>query len=172
MDTMSTPGSNRMSQILDFYCDRGTDGSGRTFNQVLALSDDEFEQCHDFIQYLFGSTEPSRAQPQSPVLTDTDIEEFRDNPILQIRMLQAMVRAMEFYSGTNRWLRPYDHNHLRITRILKFLMLVGHEKQAKDFLTWVLERTENVAIPEHTEQFWILAVYPDTHDRIAGFSGP
>lgn len=161
-----------MSKILDFYMGTCTDDSGRTFKQVLSMTDDEFERSHDHIQFLFGSVEPSKAQPQSPVLTESDITEFKNNQCLRIMVLQATLRAIEFYTNTTRWLRPYDHNHLRITRILKFLMLVDQEEQARGFLTWVLKQTENIAIPENTEQFWILAVYPDIYERAAAFSGP
>jgi hypothetical protein len=43
-----------MSALIDFYRDNGPAGSsGRNLGHILAFSDDQMEEVHDFIQWLF-----------------------------------------------------------------------------------------------------------------------
>ena len=104
------------------------DGAGRTHADVLALNDRELERRHDFIQWLFPLAEPSGAVPGSPVLTPEDVARLRRSDTAQANLRQAAARMLAFYADSDAWLGGYDHNHLRITRIIKSLRLLsGHE---------------------------------------------
>ena len=113
-----------MTAILDFYRGTGTDAQGRTLEDVLAFDDIQMERVHDYIQWMFPLPEPSRAQPQSPVLTEADLEVFRGSQELKGQVTLALRRFTAFLVATEEWKRPRDHNHLRLSRILRFLTLI------------------------------------------------
>jgi hypothetical protein len=132
-----------MSAILDFYRGTGRDGAGRTIEQVWAFGRGALETRHDFIQWLFPLREASRYNPAAPLLTDKDEAAFRDDPALRARLLRSLDVMLDFYGlargdGTvvplspdalaqAPWLAPGDHNHLRLSRIVQSLALLGEE---------------------------------------------
>jgi len=139
-------------KIVNSY--RGTaTGSGRTFEQALALDNIAWETSHDLIQWMFPLPEPSRAQPQSPVLTEEELELFRTDEELQKLAGIAVQRWMEFMAGTTRWKRPRDHNHLRITRIIRFLTLIGLYEEAGEVFRVAAEGVEGI-VPDITIWYW------------------
>lgn len=130
-----------MSAILDFYEGKGRDGDGRTFDEILMLSNLGIEVEHGFIQFLFPLPEPSKAVLGSPILTPEDIAVFKaknehggmarhdlsDQVVLATRLMAG------FYATTGNWKYPRNHNHLRITRIIRFLTLIGWHGHAENF---------------------------------------
>jgi hypothetical protein len=115
--------------IHAFLTGRGRDGRGRSLAEVLAFDDARIEGVHDFIQWLFPLDEPSRAVPGAPVLGAAEAAAIRADPAARAGLLAARDRMLRFYSQTGGWLTPFDHNHLRITRILTALRdLVGPEE--------------------------------------------
>lgn len=117
--------------LARFYMGHGTDGKGRTLEVVLAFSDEDMEEVHDYIQWLFPLPEPSKAQPRTPVMTEADLELFRTDEAIRANVLRSFNRWVDFMEGTTHWLRPRDHNHLRITRIIRFLTLIGMGEEAE-----------------------------------------
>ncbi|MDB4278823.1 hypothetical protein N9917_04410 [Deltaproteobacteria bacterium] len=126
-----------MSTILDFYQGSGT-GAGRTFDQIMAFDDFNLEAVHDWVQWVFPLPEKSKAQPKTcPVLTAADLEVFRTDVAVRARVHQAANRYWKFLMDTEEWHTQYDHNHLRITRLIRFLVLGWFHGLAQDILRWV-----------------------------------
>jgi hypothetical protein len=137
-----------MSRLLDFYRDQAPDTEGRFLTDILAWDDDSLEEVHDFIQWLFPLSEPSQFNPDAPLLTREDITAFRNESALQENLRKSFQRILTFLGlswvekgtmveGPNFsarvaevWAYP-NYNWLRITRILKSLMLLGLETEAK-----------------------------------------
>jgi len=135
-----------MSDLIHFYM---SDDPGGNFLGVIGQTDEQLETNHQYIQWLFPLREPSKFNPDAPLLTEGYIELFRNNAFLQKRMKQAMARMLTFYGyawkdcdiveGENFderaavWMTAKNHNILRITRILKSLVICGHEPLAKLF---------------------------------------
>ncbi|KMO33723.1 opioid growth factor receptor-related protein [Methylobacterium aquaticum] len=139
---------------------RGLDGSGRSFPEVLGFDDAQIEGVHDFIQWLFPLREPSRAVPGAPVIGAAEAEAIRHDPWAQDSLTAARARMLFFYAETKGWLRPYDHNHLRITRILTSLRdLVGLE-EARVFHERItaLNRAAGSPVNPESLDFWRKAV--------------
>ena len=113
------------SALFDFLTGNGVDAAGRTYADVLAFDEDSLERHHDFIQWLFPLDEPSRAVPGSPVLDAQTIAALRGSGVARERQEKAAARMLQFYRDTEAWRRPFDHNHLRITRIIKSLRLTN-----------------------------------------------
>lgn len=137
------------SAIIRFYAGEGADDRGRWLRDIQAWDDDRLERVHDYIQWLFPLPEASGFNPDAPVLTRDDIADLRRDPALQEAVRVSWQRMMAFYrmGGLTRpgasaadvdvpavirahWMRPGDHNMLRISRILRCLALAGLAHEA------------------------------------------
>lgn len=171
------------SRIIAFYSGTEPDHRGRYLHEIQRWADDQLEAVHDYIQWLFPLPEPSGFNLAAPVLNRESIQEFRTRPDLQEKLRVSFLRMMDFYgldvrSGeqvtVNRtsnfaakatvWLSPGNHNHLRITRILRCLSLLGLEAEAKAFfdcLSEIYEDEQNKPLPaisDETMLYWRKAV--------------
>lgn len=148
-----------MTPVLAFLEGEGCDGQGRTVFDVLAFDDAAIERNHDFIQWLFPLTEPSAAVPGSPVLTPEDVTAIRDSTLAQCSLAAATDRMDRFYRATHGWLAPNDHNHLRITRIIRALRLLSGDDQAEAFKAAILWRVEATQAPvsARSRGYWATA---------------
>jgi hypothetical protein len=76
-----------------------------------------------------------------------------------------IVRAPGFRKKFANWAVQFDHNHLRITRILRSLRVLGLQKEYKAFFA-ALERSYNdpmTSISAKSMGFWRLAVESPLH---------
>ncbi|MDB5420521.1 MAG: hypothetical protein JWR59_468 [Brevundimonas sp.] len=121
------------SPIIGFLNGTGRDAAGRTLEAVLALDDAALERNHDFVQWLFPLPEPSRAVPGSPVLTEQDRVTISGSAAALANLAAAAERMSAFYATTNHWLGSHDHNHLRISRIIRSLRLLVGDSAADHF---------------------------------------
>ena len=173
------------SQIIGFY--RGTEPNhrGLYLREIQRWSDEWLEAIHDYIQWLFPLPEPSAFNANAPVLSSQVIQNFRTSTELQANLRVSFLRMMRFYGleahlgeritvsrslnfavAAAGWLSPRNHNHLRITRILRCLTLLGLEAEAKAFfqcLAGIYEEEQNKttpAISDETMMYWRKAVVP------------
>jgi len=76
----------------------------------------------------------------------------------------TVTRAPNFAAKAVGWLSPSNHNHLRITRILRWLTVLGLEAEVKAFFGCLSEIYENEqnkpapAISDETMLYWKQAV--------------
>ncbi|MGA7523234.1 MAG: opioid growth factor receptor-related protein [Acidobacteriaceae bacterium] len=137
--------------LIAFYRDGASDDRGRTLTEILSWSDDRLEDVHDFIQWLFPLPERSGANPGAPTLDAATIETFHATPAMRERLHQAFERMLRFYGlawtasaaggaverlpnfreRAQNWLWPVNHNHLRLTRILRSTLLLGLEPESR-----------------------------------------
>lgn len=138
-----------MSAVLDFLRGTGRDDRGRRLAEIWALDDEQLEQRHDFIQWLFPLDTPSAAVPGSPVLAPGDIAAIRRDPALRASLRRSLDRMLAFYGlawdGDRAsirlapffalraavWIGHGNHNFRRITRILRSLVLAGEREAAQ-----------------------------------------
>jgi hypothetical protein len=160
-----------MSHLTEFYRGTGTDSEGRTLADIWAFSDDEMEDVHDFIQWAFPLREPSRFNPDAPLLTDADIAEFRSEPVLRANLLRSFERflaflglrheggrvseAPDFDQKKDVWAYP-NHNWLRITRVLASTRLLGLEEPSRAFFSSLkkLRESGRSGITVETFRYW------------------
>lgn len=142
-----------MSDILDFYSGKGTDAAGRTFHDILQADDLLWEGCHDFVQWMFPLPEVSKAQPRSPVATQDDYNVIANDQVLKMRMLSALGRYLAFLDRTTAWRRAADHNHLRITRVLRCLCLCGLNDPAYEVFDYARTLVGSV-VGKKTVWYW------------------
>ena len=171
------------TQIIGFYSGEKPDHRGRYLHGIQQWPDDQLEAVHDFIQWLFPLPEPSAFSAAAPILTRESIQEFRTRPELRQKLRVSFLRMLDFYGLEARsgeqitvtraanfaakatvWLSPGNHNHLRITRILRCLTLLGLRAEARAFFECLSEIYENEqsqpqsAITTETILYWRRAV--------------
>jgi Opioid growth factor receptor (OGFr) conserved region len=158
--TLSWKETMTKSPVHAFLDGSGRDSRGRLIETVLAFDDAQIEATHDFIQWLFPLPVPSTAQPQSPVLSTQDLAAIAADPVAIANLTRARVRMAAFYATNDHWLVWHNHNHLRLTRILKSLRLLAGLDEAKRFYTSTVERAKASSneISPRSLYFWLKAV--------------
>lgn len=137
---------------MEFYSGVAGDHRGRLLSEIQAWPASRLEAVHDFIQWLFPLPEPSPVNPGAPVIDMATIKAFQKREDLRAalrRSLQVMTafygfRMIEgspviveptpsFESAAANWLKPVNHNLLRITRILRSTRLLGLPEESDAF---------------------------------------
>lgn len=152
------------ARIIGFLGGQSPEREGRYLSEIQQWPDRELESVHDFIQWMFPLPDPSPVNPDAPVLDTETIQEIRSRPELQDSVRTSLQRMRRFYEGSSRWLTPGNHNHLRITRILKCLKWLGLDAEAGAFFQYlekVYEQERSKPQPGITArsfEFWRNAV--------------
>ena len=167
-----------MDPIVLFYSG-GPDDAGRTLAGILGWDDEQLEAVHDYIQWVFPTRQPSGVNPFAALVTAATVQAFELDARLRERLRHALDRMLVFYglawSGSRIviddprfpararvWLRPGNHNHLRLTRILESLATLGLVAAAQALQRCLLEDicagpgVESVS--PRTADFWRHAV--------------
>lgn len=145
--------------ILAFLIGDGRDPSGLTLDDLLDSPDTTLEARHDFIQWLFPLNAPSGAVPGSPVLSPEDVAMIRASGRALANLHAATERMKRFYAQTTDWREGPDHNHLRITRIIRSLRLLVGDGPADGFRAHILGLLgpDRSNIPDPTLRLWATA---------------
>jgi hypothetical protein len=165
-----------MEPIVNFYRGTGTDARGRTVDDVWGFDHDRLETVHDYIQWLFPTDRPSAFNPWAPVLDDQAIADLTASPEIRDRLLRSLDLMLDFYGLSRvagpkgvtvapsptidergpRWWGAGNHNHLRLTRIITSLRLLGLGPEAialRDALDR-LRHERRTGISEETARYW------------------
>ena len=127
-----------MTEIVSFLEGKAPDHRGRILAMLLQQTDHQAETTHDYIQWLFPLNEPSRSVNGVPVLTELDIDEIRQSSLAQANLAESARWFLGFLERNDHWIIKYNHNHLRITRVIKSLRLLASDKAADEFRDKVL----------------------------------
>lgn len=160
---------------MSFYKGRSTDTCGRTIFDIWSFNTYQLENVHNYIQWLFPLNAGSKFNPAAPILSNHDIEAFKSDVQLRQNVLKSFTVILNFYGfeftdstvncyitfGSDyeikkrNWITPHNHNFLRITRILKFLKLTGHQRLLNSFYN-ALQQVHDEAkdIIGSSFQFW------------------
>ncbi|WP_213684973.1 ADP-ribosylglycohydrolase family protein [Roseicyclus sp.] len=155
-------------KLMDFHQGRMLLASGHRRADLLTLTDADFERHHGFIQWAFPTPEKSYNNFSAPLLDlGTAIWLAEDGE--SIDFLERMtVRFLQFLRDNNHWRSSYNHNHLRITRVMNSLRIL----HSWDLAQWFHEQVINLAGDSYEQMtrprlFWE-AQSSSLHDRIAG----
>ena len=146
--------------LPEFLSGEVDDPNGRHITNFVAATDDELENTHDLFQWVFPLQEPSKTTPKSPILSRKDLDIIRENPEVNrevtISLNHACNRYLRFLESRRSWLTHHDHNHLRITRIIKSLRLIMGDRWAVRFKMQVLEIAGNdiAIVGEIAKRHW------------------
>jgi hypothetical protein len=161
--------------LVAFYRGEAPDDQGRTLGDLWAWGNERLESVHDYIQALFPLPEPSRFNARAPLLDAAALARFRSEPVIRANLLRSLGVMLRFYGFREdaagrvvpadnfaeraaEWLVPGDHNHLRITRILRCLTLCGLGDRAAAFLAVLKEVAGPGKVAPDTPAYWENAV--------------
>jgi Opioid growth factor receptor (OGFr) conserved region len=165
------------ADLIEFYRGDGVDSEGRRLEEILAWDYIDLELVHDFIQWLFPLPEPSQFNAVAPLLTPEQMKIVHVDPQIRENVLRSLEKLLGFYGFTlNR--QPhleikeselfahrqhvlyggFNHNHLRITRILRSLTLLGLQDLARLFLTALKASDRGRMLPQRSIEYWDEAV--------------
>jgi hypothetical protein len=91
--------------------------------------------------------ESSAFNPYAPSLSTQDIESLKHSPVAKRNLKSAALRMLTFYQRTTHWLTPINHNHLRISRIIRSLSLILGPEEAKKFHDEIMHLVELAGHP-------------------------
>ena len=66
-------------------------------------------------------------------MTALDIDEIKESSLAQGNLAKSASWFLGFLKRNQHWVTKYDHNHLRITRVIKSLRLLTSDKAADEF---------------------------------------
>ena len=146
-----------MTEIVSFLEGKAPDHRGRILAMLLQQTDHQAETTHDYIQWLFPLNEPSRSVNGVPVLTELEIDEIRQISLAQANLAKSARWFLGFLERNDHWIIKYNHNHLRITRVIKSLRLLASDKAADEFKDKVLALAgDNLnLIDQKARGFWV-----------------
>lgn len=137
--------AHESDRLIRFF-DGGLDDDGQRMDEILRWDDLRLEMVHDYIQWIFPLPEASGANPRAPVLDARAIAIIRGDVAMQSRLRAAFERMLAFYgfaldgdavvesprfaAVAQNWLHAGNHNHLRLTRMLRSLRVLGLEDEA------------------------------------------
>ncbi|CAE8708459.1 unnamed protein product [Polarella glacialis] len=145
------------SEVVAFFRGTGTDVECRTLEQILLWEDVLMEVCHDYIQWLFPSDEPSRFNSDAPLLDEELQAIFQEDPEMQRNFRRGLTRFIQFLglvveeanerAGIESfriakaahfekrvlmcWRGPSNHNWRRMTRVLRCLGLLNMREEQR-----------------------------------------
>jgi hypothetical protein len=156
--------------FINFFQNEINNIDGLKYNDILNYDNKRLEDRHNYIQYLFPLPVKSKYNPDTPVIDQIFINEAIINMKIRKNIIKSFLRMLNFYGYSysvkpfdiidkgeyKQWLSRGNHNYLRITRILKFLMLVGMELLAYKFVEQLCKLRDK--IDEDSFNFWIKTI--------------
>lgn len=156
-------------KAVQFYRSEIANNDGTTFEDILAYSYGALEVDHSYIQWLFPLYEPSCFNVLAPVLTTEEQILFSTDPFLRDRVEKAFHKMLDFYGlqysdevvswqvpgkheNPQWWLEFFNHNMLRITRILMSLRLLGRTDLCMALYKLLL--TVRNRVTQNTWDYW------------------
>ncbi len=172
------------AMLIPFYLGESNDSRGRTIAQIWAWDVEDLECTHDYIQWLFPLADRSRFNENAPIINDEIVRAFQTDRRLSANLLKSFEVMLDFYGlrshknlanqieiyraenyliRKQEWVNMFDHNYLRITRILKCLMVFGLTDAAIGFYRCLeqIYREERERIGDETFQYWTNAIKND-----------
>ena len=121
------------SKLIKFYKNSGVPYS---IEDIIGLWDDNsWEVYHDFIQWLFPTTKKSIYNVNAPILTIEDAKYLRINNVL----LKSALNRFKLFLQRGNHLTHFNHNYLRITRVIESLCEIGLKTEAELFHKWFIK---------------------------------
>ena len=171
------------AMLVPFYLGEQPDTECRMIQDIWAWDFEDLECVHDFVQWLFPLPERSAFNPEAPIVDAEVIQAFHANTQLRENLLKSfhvmlrfygmqgsedsegnfvVTKSQEYLERKQEWICPLDHNYLRITRILRCLMVLGLERYAQSFYRCLSQiyREESDRIGGKTFQYWTNAFKP------------
>ena len=136
--------------------------------ELLIMSDEEFEFKHGFIQWAFPIPDDGNQVSNAPVLNLDTALWLAENPEVSVFLEEMTVKFLKFLSRNHHWKMDFNHNHLRISRVIQSLRILHSWELANWFYGKVKELAgDSFLLMTRSDSYWSFYASP-VHDRIAG----
>lgn len=163
--------------IVGFLENATPDYKGRYHRDILKFTDDELEECHDQIQWMFPLHEESAFAQTYPVLTPSVVDACIKSETVKKNMILAKERMSKFYglefdksfihsAWTNSLFGRPNHNLLRITRIIRCLRFMKLDTDAKEFHALASKIAIEQNLNSKTFEYWDKALNDNVWDSL------
>lgn len=126
------------------------------------------EGTHDYIQWLFPLKEASNAAPSVP-LNDKMVDIIKNDPVIKGYLMESFLMMLDFYGfelqengviarsdpSKVHWTTPYNHNFLRITRIIGCMSICGFEALGEEFCDAVCDVMKDKSYANLSKKYWM-----------------
>ena len=148
--------ANSKNSVFHFLAEERTNNNGWSLSDIWKFNDIQIENTHTFIQWVFPTDEPSRATPGSPVLHKEEILEIQNSKQAKQNLIKSADWYFNFLRRNSFWRKAHDHNHLRITRVIKSLRLLCGDDEADYYKEqfWQILGADISIIPPKTNEYW------------------
>ncbi len=131
------------------------DFKGRTIQEIWDYSDIQIEGNHDFIQLIFPLNKKSQNVFHGYYLDNEDlINELKESHQIRENIIKSSSWFLSFLKKNEHWKSKYDHNQLRITRVIECLRLLVGDDEADNFYQSVVGLSLDSNINKTTLEFW------------------
>ena len=139
----------------NFLLAKEPDFKGRMIQDIWNYSDEEIEGIHDFIQILSPLNKKSQSVFHGYYLdTDNLVQSLKDDEQVTENILKSSEWFLSFLKRHDYWKRGYNHNQLRITRVIECLRLIVGDKEANSFYELIKILSKNANLNKKTTEFW------------------
>jgi len=140
-----------MHELVSFFRDEIGHPRYGSYEVIISSSDEFWEKTHDFIQWIFPLNESSRFNQKAPILDQSSIRQLLASGKTKEKLSLGTDRYKSFLKANDNWRRGYDHNHMRISRVIKCLRLLLDDQSANEFKYWVASELGNDIDQIHSE---------------------
>ena len=131
------------------------DFKGRAIQEIWDYSDIQIEGNHDFIQLIFPLNKKSQNVFHGYYLDNEDlINELKESYQIRENIIKSSSWFLSFLKRNEHWKSKYDHNQLRITRVIECLRLLVGDDEADNFYQSVVGLSLYSNINKTTLEFW------------------
>ena len=139
----------------NFLLGKEADFKGRTIHEIWNFSDIQIEGNHDFIQLIFPLNKKSQNVFHGYYLDNEDlINELKESHQIRENIIKSSSWFLSFLKRNDHWKSKYDHNQLRITRVIECLRLLVGNDEADNFYQSVVGLSLDSNINKTTLEFW------------------
>ena len=139
----------------NFLLGKEADFKGRTIQEIWSFSDIQIEGNHDFIQLIFPLNKKSQNVFHGYYLDNEDlINELKESHQVRENIIKSSSWFLSFLKRNEHWKSKYDHNQLRITRVIECLRLLVGDDEADNFYQSVVGLSLDSNINKTTLEFW------------------
>lgn len=133
-------------RVVQFYRGEIPNNEGLFFDDFMLYGYEQLEADHAYIQWVLPNREPSMFNEDAPLITEEEMILFREDPELKEKAIAVAMKMLDFYGMSLQgegvgwqtpdeighhdpkwWLRHFNHNFLRVTRMLTSLRYLGLE---------------------------------------------
>ena len=139
----------------NFLLGKEPDFKGRMIDEIWDFTDIQIEGNHDFIQLIFPLNKKSQSSFHGYYLDSENlVNELKESTEIKENILKSSQWFLSFLKRNSHWKSRYDHNQLRITRVIESLRLLVGNHEADNFYKSVLELCSDVKLSKTTLDYW------------------